>query len=344
LSPDNAVVIGGAGFIGRHLTSQLRGAGCHVTVVSRSAGQGRQEEPGLRYFRAEVADGKSIRQAIEGASVVYHLAMGGGATWADYERDFIGGARTIARACQDFGVRRLLFTSSISALFLGRHGKLDDSVGPDPKADGRSFYSRGKVKTEQMLLEMHRSEKLPVVILRPAIVLGQGGMLAHGALGVSISDTCILGWGKGNNPLPCVLARDIASALVLAKDAPDIDGLSFNLSGDIRPTAREFVEILRERTRRNFRFYPRNVWMMTAVEYLMWMVKGLVHKPDNTQPSYRDLRSLTMAADLDCSAAKKLLGWQPETDREAFLREAVDVHLEPFHPGDLRFEAVGQAA
>ena len=333
---DNAVVIGGAGFIGRHLTSQLRAAGCNVTVVSRSAGQGRRDEPGLRYFRAEVADSERIRQAIEGANLVYHLAMGGGATWADFERDFVGGARTIARACQDFGVRRLLFTSSISALYLGKPGKLDDSVPADTLADGRSFYSRGKVKTEQMLLEMHRTEKLPVVILRPAIVLGPGGMLAHGALGVSISDTCILGWGKGNNPLPCVLARDVASALVLAKDAPGVDGMSFNLSGDIRPTAQEFVQILRERTRRNFRFYPRNVWMMNAVEYSLWLIKEMVHKPDNSRNSYRDLRSLTMAADLDCSAAKKLLGWQPETDRETFLREAVDSHLEPFHPGDLR--------
>jgi nucleoside-diphosphate-sugar epimerase len=183
---------------------------------------------------------------------------------------------------------------------------------------------------------MYRSEKLPVVILRPAIVLGQGGMLAHGALGLSVSDTCILGWGSGHNPLPCVLARDVASALVLAKDAPDIDGLSFNLAGDIRPTAREFVQILRERTRRNFRFYPRHVWMMAATEYLIWMVKTLVHKADNNPIAYRDLCSLTMASDLDCSAAKKLLGWQPETDREAFLREAVDSHLEPFHPGDLR--------
>lgn len=109
------VVVGGAGFIGRHRTAQLREQGCRVTVVSRSAGLGQPEEAGLRYFRAEVADKERITQALEGASVVYHLAMGGGATWADYERDFIGGAVNIAEACQRFGVRRLIFTSSISA-------------------------------------------------------------------------------------------------------------------------------------------------------------------------------------------------------------------------------------
>ena len=48
-----------------------------------------------------------------------------------------------------------------------------------------------------------------------------------------MSDTCIVGWGAGDNRLPCVLVQDVASALVLAKDAPGIDGMAFNLSGDI---------------------------------------------------------------------------------------------------------------
>ena len=333
---ERVVVIGGAGFIGRHLTGQLRERGCEVVVVSRSAGLGQTEEPGLRYFRAEVADRERITQVIEGASVVYHLAMGGGATWADYERDFIGGALNIAAACQRFGVRRLIFTSSISALYLGRKAKLYERDGADPMAGGRNFYARGKVETENALLKLHQTEKLPVVILRPAIVLGRGGMLAHGALGDAASDTCILGWGDGRNPLPCVLVQDVARALVLAKDAPDVEGKAFNLSGDIRPTAVEYVQLLREQTRRNFRFYPRSVWKMQAAELFKWALKAAARKANNVPISYRDLKSLTMAADLDCSDAKKLLGWTPESDREAFFREAIGSHLKPMAPGDIR--------
>lgn len=335
---DNVVVIGGAGFIGSHLTSQLREAGCHVTVVSRSAGLGRKDEPGLRYFRSGVADSARIDNAIEGASVVYHLAMGGGPTWEDFKRDFIDGAANIARSCQKHGVRRLLFTSSISALYLGEHGKLYESSGADKKPKSRCFYSRGKIEAERLLLKLHRTEGLPAVILRPAIVLGPGGMLAHGALGHAASDTCILGWGEGNNPLPCVLVQDVAKALLLAKDAPGIEGKSFNLSGDIRPTAKEYVDLLRERTLRNFRFYPRNVRQMGAMEWALWAIKAAARNRDNVRVSYRDLLSLTMAADLDCSEAKALLGWKPESDREVFFREAIDSHLKPVKPGDLRLQ------
>ena len=334
---DEVVVFGGAGFIGRHLTAQLLDSGCGVTVVSRTAGLGAQQEPRLRYFRASVTEADRVAEAVAGASVVYDLSTSGGASWSDYERNFIQGALNVARACQVHGIRRLVYTSSISALYLGRRGKLTEAEGPDTKASGRSYYSRAKVEAEKMLMDLHRTENVPIVIVRPAIVLGAGGLLAHGALGIAYSDTCIMGWGRGKNFLPCVLVRDVARAMVLAKDAPGIDGMTFNLSGDIRPTAQEFVELLWERTLRNFRFYPRSLWLMGASDLLIRAVKALVHK-QHIGNSYRDLQSLTMAADLDCSAARKLLGWEPETDRDVFFREAIDVHLKPIHPGDLRLE------
>ena len=333
---DNAVVIGGAGFIGSHLTSQLRDQGCHVTVVSRSAGAGGKEEPGIRFVKAGVADSARIDAAIAGASVVYHLAMGGGPAWEDYQRDFIDGTLNVARACQRHKVRRLIFTSSISALYLGRPGKLFERSGADLKPMERGFYARGKILAEQALLDLHAKENLPAVILRPGIVLGRGGMLAHGALGEAASDTCILGWGNGRSPLPCVLVQDVARALVLAKDAPGIEGMSFNLSGDIRPTAAQFVELLRERTKRNFRFYPRSLWAMGAMQWLIWGLKAATRNPDNVRVGNRDLQSLTMTTQLDCSEAKRMLGWHPISDPDEFYREAIDSHLRPIPQGDLR--------
>jgi nucleoside-diphosphate-sugar epimerase len=244
----------------------------------------------------------------------------------------------IARACQKHGVRRLLFTSSIAALYLGKPGKLYESDGPDKKPNSRCLYSRGKIFAEQALLKLHRSEGLPVVILRPAIVLGRGGMLAHGALGLEASGTCILGWGSGDNPLPCVLVQDVANALLLAKDAPGVEGKCFNLSGDIRPTAKEYVAVLRERTLRNFRFYPRSMRQMGLMDGAIKAIKAVLRKSDKLVTTYRDLVSLTMATDIDCSQAKELLGWKPEADREAFFREAIDSHLKPIKPGDLRLQ------
>ena len=128
--------------------------------------------------------------------------------------------------------------------------------------------------------------------------------------------------------------------MALAKAAPNIDGLSFNLAGDVRPTAAEYVAMLKKRAYRNFTFFPRSVWWIQAGELSRWSLKKLSSKPDNVLAPYRDLKSMTMSAQLDCSLAKRLLGWSPVSDPEEFFREAIDCHLQPLPAGDLRLEVL----
>jgi len=332
---DKVLVIGGAGFIGSELTNLLVEHGNDVTVVSRSAGA-RPSQPRLAYARGDVADPHRMRELIAGKDVVYDLSMSLGARWEDYQRDYIDGSTNVARACLEHRVRRLIYTSSISALFMGRRGKLDETAGPDSKPRKRGFYGRAKIEAERVLLGFHSRDRLPVAIFRPAIVVGPGGWLIHPALGFKVNEICILGFGPGIYPLPFVLVRDVADALLLAKDAPNIEGQSFNLAGDVRPAAVEYVRILRERTRRNIRFYPRRLWWIGLAERTRWLLKALMRKPGNICEPSRDTRSMAMCCDLDCSLAKRLLGWTPVRDREEFLRQAIDCHLKPFPPGDLR--------
>lgn len=333
---DTAVVIGGRGFIGRHLVPLLLEAGCRVTVVSRRAAPGTGDAPGLAYRSGDVADAGAMLRVIEGAGVVYDLSLAGGPTWEECRRVYVEGARHVARACLAHGVRRLIYTSSIAALYLGGRGVVDERTGPDPRVAGRNSYARAKAEAENLLLEMHAREGLPVVVMRPGAVVGRGGALVHGAVGQATADTCLLGWGRGRTPLPFVLANDVARAMLAAKDAPAIDGRAFNLVGDVRPSAAEYVRLVAERSLRNFRFYGRSLPLIAAVDGVKWAAKALLRKPGNQRICYRDLETLAMPAPFDCSAAKRLLGWTPVADPETFLRETIDVHLPPVHPGDPR--------
>jgi nucleoside-diphosphate-sugar epimerase len=165
-------------------------------------------------------------------------------------------------------------------------------------------------------------------------------MLVHGAFGElpPASDINILGFGTGKTPLPCVLVDDVARALLLAKDAPGIDGMTFNLAGDVRPSVTEYVQWMREATHRDFRFHPRPVWFIQAGEIARWALKALGRKPNNRLGSLRDLASAGMSAQLDCSLAKKMLGWKPVSDEAEFRRQALLSHVEPPAPGDVRLE------
>jgi nucleoside-diphosphate-sugar epimerase len=230
----------------------------------------------------------------------------------------------------------LVYASSSAALYLGGGGTVEESHGVDPRPEKRSLYSRAKIAAEALLLRLHRERGLPVVILRPAVVVGQGGLLAHGGLGQWPSPTRCVGRGRGDTPIPFVLVKDVVQAFLAAMEAPRVEGMAFNLAGDVRPTACEYLARIAESTGRDFRFHPRSLATHQALETLKWLVKAAAHRKENPFPSWRDLRSRTMARQIDSRLAKRHLGWVPTNDPVSFLREAIGPHVRHPAEGDLR--------
>jgi len=328
-------VIGGMGFIGRHLVDRLSSGGHTIRVVSRSAG-GASGSSGVECVRGSVANAEDMLKALEGSEVVYFLATGGGQAWSDYERDFVQGARNVGNACLQHGVKRLVYTSSIAALYLGDAGVLTEADGVDKKPELRSFYSRAKIEAERVLTQLHINSGLPVVIVRPGVVMGRGGLLAHSGIGQWATDITCNGWDSGKHPLPFVLADDIAAAMVSAMQKEGIEGKAFNLVGDVRLTAVEFTRLMAEHSRRRVRFIPQSQVMLQCEEILKWFIKVLARKKENPFPSWRDLKSRSLLTEIDCSAAKQVLGWQPVSSPERFVAEALDSCIHPIQDGDIR--------
>ncbi len=331
---DSVLVIGGTGFIGRVLVAQLLERGCQVRVVTRKAGV--HGDGGVTYVQGDVSDRDSIRRAAEGIDVVYDLSMAFGETWDDFDRTIVKGAENVAHVVLELGIRRLIYTSTIAGLHLAKKGTIDESAGPDSKPELRSWYAQAKIKAEAALGRLHKERALPVVIFRPGIVVGVGNKLSHPGIGVWVSPTVCSVVGGGKTPLPMVLVEDVAQALVLAKDAPGVDGKTFNLAGDVRPSAAEYVAIAAERSKRNFRLAPSSPLAIQAFRTAVWLGKKALGRQDNVWQSWHELKNAPQRTWLDCSAAKSDLGWRPVADRDEFIRRAIDCHLTPLHPRDLR--------
>lgn len=329
----DVAVIGGTGFIGGHLVRALLDRGRTVRVLSR---QPRRSEHGVSYVHGDMANEKTLRAVMENAESVCHLATGGGERWQDFERDVIQGTRQIALLCQEYRVRRLLYTSSVAALYGGGRRRIDERTGVDDQGAKRSLYSRSKIAAEAVLNEMQVSTGLPVVTFRPGVVVGPGGTFNHTGFGSWPSDTCCVGWGRGDTPLPLVLVSDVVAAMVKALDATGIDGMTFNLVGDVRIPASRYVKLLAARSHRNFRFYPQSLLKMQVMEIGKWLLKMAARKNENPFPSFRDLKSRSLRAPFDCSATKRVLGWRPVSNLDDFLRQAIDASLPAIHPSDLR--------
>lgn len=330
------VVFGGTGFIGRHLVAALVSNGHRVIVASRTTASISDASANPRPMRADVSDRAGVDAVVAGAGIVFNLASGGGSEWSDFERDFIRGARNVAESCLAHGVRRLIYTSSSAALYLAGTRPLDERDGVDAKPETRAAYARAKIEAERVLLDLHGERGLPVVIVRPAVVVGEGGLLAHSALGSWPSPTCCIGRGRGDSPIPFVLVRDVVQALIAAIDSPGVEGMSFNLAGDVRLSASGYVAALARRLGRDFRFRPKRLPSLFAHDLVKWALKAAGGKKENPFPSWRDLASRTLSRPIDNRLAKRHLAWIPVNDLQTFLDEAIGPHVRPMLPGDLR--------
>jgi predicted dehydrogenase/nucleoside-diphosphate-sugar epimerase len=339
--PGEIVVLGGTGFIGRRVVAGLLDRGLPVTTVIRrthglppalleAAGRGK-----LRLVRGSLEDGTALAEALQGARQVIHLATGSGDTWEKVERSMIRGSVAVAEAALAEGVERFVYVSSVAALYAGADssvdpatGLLEDSLETDPQPDGRDVYSRGKMAAEQALLDLYRRRGLPLVIVRPGVVLGEGTPMQHSGFGLWVRDNHCVGWGLGDTPLPVVLADDVADALVrlAAHEGHDLDGQALNLCTRAPLSAREIVEELRRATGRDLHFHPRPLWLSQTMEIGKWMVKVAGRRPGATFPSYRDLKSRSLAPQFSSRTAREVLGWRPVEDRETLLERAVLIY------------------
>ena len=77
LSCERVLVTGGAGFIGSNLVKALVANGCDVTVLDNlSSGHRANVDPfpQVRFIDADIRDSDAVDTAIQGATVVFHLA------------------------------------------------------------------------------------------------------------------------------------------------------------------------------------------------------------------------------------------------------------------------------
>jgi predicted dehydrogenase/nucleoside-diphosphate-sugar epimerase len=332
--PGEIVVLGATGFIGRRLVARLMGRGQPVSAVVRRShslppGLAEASRDGrLRLLPGRLEDPETLAAACQGAKTVLHLATGGGDSWEKIERSMVQGSVAAAEAALAAGVERFVYVSSIAALYLGGDDGvplIEDSTPTDPQPAGREIYSRGKMAAEQALLALHRERGLPLVIVRPGVVLGEGTPLQHSGLGLWVRDNHCVGWGLGDHPLPVVDVDDVAEALALLAlhEGHDLDGKALNLCTRTPLSAREIVAELRRATGRDLHFHPRPLWLSQWMEIGKWVVKKLGRRPGATFPSYRDLKTRACVPPFSSRTAREVLGWRPVEDREAFLDRAV---------------------
>lgn len=326
------LLIGGTGFIGRAVLKALgsapqSGKARRIAVLARNVTNLPAElfdRPNVTLIRGSFIDADAVGRAIAGCRQVVHLAHGMG-SGGDLVETMRGGTRLIAEQCLAQGVERLVYIGSIASLYLGDPNEtITAATPPDPLSAARGEYARAKALCDQDLFGLHKERGLPVVNLRPGLVVGEGTSPFHSGLGFYNNEQHCMGWSDGRNPLPFVLVEDVADAIVKALEADGVEGSACNIIGEVRPTARRYVEDLAAALGRPLRYHGQSVNRLYAVEWTKWLLKRAGGRKVPV-PSKRDLASRALFARFDCSTEKRALGWQPNADERFFHERAIKV-------------------
>jgi nucleoside-diphosphate-sugar epimerase len=246
-------------------------------------------------------------------------------TWPDYRQFEIEATRSVGECAIASGIKRLIYTGTIDSYYAGAGaGTITEATPLDAQIEKRNLYARAKAASEELLLRMHREHGLPLVIVRPGIVIGRGGSPFHWGVGMWWNDAVCQIWGAGTNKLALVLVEDVAAGLIAAMETPGIDGRSFNLVGDPLLTAQEYLDELDRAGGIKIQRHATPISRFYRMDMLKWMVKVAVRHPERRLPSYRDWESRTGLALFDCTAAKTVLRWEPVTDRQELVRRGIE--------------------
>lgn len=312
------LVVGGTGFIGRRLVRMLIDRNYGVRVLTRNMRAAALEFEGLNVelFVGSHGDAESAGRALDGIKVVYHLAKCEGKRWQDYVDGDIAPTGVLAAAALTARVERFIYTGTIASYASDNsHDVIDNRTPVDPAFARRSHYARSKAACEALLQSMQRERGLPLVIMRPGIVIGPGSPPAHPGVGHFLSETRVDYWGDGTSPLPLVLVDDVADALARALDAPGALGQTLLLTSPPLMTARDYVAALEGYMSARIDARPRTPWRYWMADMTKELAKNAVRHPNRRWPSLHDWRCQTQRARYDSRMTEQALGWRPVADR-----------------------------
>ena len=217
---DNVLVVGGSGFIGRHLVAALAARGLRVTVPSRRRERAKHLIllPTVEVVEADVLAPGVLSRLAAGKQAVVNLV---GVLHGDFQRAHVELPQAVINACRASGAKRLLHMSALGA-----------------SRDAPSEYLRTKALGEAAALA---ATDLEVTVFRPSVVFGpEDRFLNLFAQLARFLPAFALACPQAQ--FQPVYVGDVARVMAAALGETESFGKRFDLCGPRRYTLRELVD------------------------------------------------------------------------------------------------------
>jgi nucleoside-diphosphate-sugar epimerase len=281
------------------------------------------------YRQGDVTDRSGVREALNGADVVVHLAfsvLGEG----DLTRTInVDGSRNVFEAAIDLGAERLLYASSVAAY--GFHDDNPDWLDEDvpPRGTAAHYYSAQKAEVEQMLNTMlEGQESTQPYVFRPCIVAGPKAQtlleeMPYYRLSELMPDPVVKLLSimpvlkpvlpDPGTPFQLVHEDDVAQAFVKGATNKSAPPGAYNLAGDGTLTMSDLANAL-------------GWYSIPVPDVAVDVTAELVRRVPKAPEALSWVNAVRKPVLLKTDRAKKKLRWNPKHTSKETLKELVDAY------------------
>ncbi len=313
----HALITGGAGFIGSHLTELLLGRGYEVTIVDNLS-TGRFENiahleghPGFRYAIEDIRHAAVMDRLVSECDVIYHLAAAVGVfsivhSPIDTIEINVGGTEIVLQTARRY--RRRVLIASTSEVY-GKGVKVPFSEDDDrilgPTTKSRWSYAASKELDEFLALAYHKAVGLSVTIFRLFNTVGPRQVGSYGMVVPRFVNWALAGepiqiYGDGTQSRCFANVHDVVDAIVRLGEHEATTGQVFNIGSSQEVTITELAEHVNART---------------------GSASELVYVPYEKayEVGFEDMRRRVP----DVTKIKRVVGWEPHTSLDDTIDQII---------------------
>jgi uncharacterized protein YbjT (DUF2867 family) len=216
------LILGGTGFVGRHVCEKLTRLGCSMTVITRRASQAAaiQNLPRVRVLEGDVYNGAFLVQCMAQHDVVINLIAILHGSEAAFDKAHVQLPQVIAKACLASGVKRLIHISALGA-----------------SMDGPSTYQRSKAQGEALL----KQAGLDLTLLQPSVIFGADDKFLN--LFAQLQQIApVVPLAGASTLFQSVWVEDVASAVAHCVMDAKTQGHTYEICGPDTWTLKELVQ------------------------------------------------------------------------------------------------------
>lgn len=322
---NQAIVFGGAGFIGTHLMTRLVASRSYSRIVSIDIGEPRAHVDGVEYIHHDVRE--PIDPKLGGGTPpdIFNLAaihVTPGHPEGDYYYTNVLGAVNVCRFAKETGSRNIIFTSSIS-IYGPTEAPLDEDATPAPV----SAYGRSKLSAE-VIHRLWQSENTDrrLTIVRPAVIYGHFERGNFTRLSRLLERRAFIYPGRTDTIKSCGYVKDLVSSMFFM--ASRNDGVSiYNFCYEHRYTIKEICSAFSQTAK-----YPQPtitipIWLINLAVLPFEMLQAVGLKTGINRDRIRKLwfstnilpkRLIASGFKFDYDLASSLAEWRRESSVKDF--------------------------